>query len=231
MSFAASWRRPCTRSSAACASVRSKRSVAISSSGGPPPPARWRVAQASSSRHQSSAFGARALAAEVRGNVLLADLAPGRRDREAARGVHQLAHVARPGECHEAAARAFRQRLRLGAEFARGGREVVRQQLRDVARTLAQGGHAHADHVEPVQQVLAEQSLLHQRIEVLVRRRDHAHVDPDRDVAADAVELALREHAQQAHLQRARSCRRSRRGTASRRRPVRSARGASRPRR
>ncbi len=38
-------------------------------------------------------------------------------------------------------------------------------------------------------------------LEVLVRGGDHAHVDLDRHLAADPVELALGQHAQQAGLQ------------------------------
>ena len=60
---------------------------------------------------------------------------------------------------------------------------------------------AQADHVEAVVEVLAEQALLHPRLEVLVGGGDHAHVRRERRVAADAVELAVGEHAQQARLQ------------------------------
>jgi hypothetical protein len=42
----------------------------------------------------------------------------------------------------------------------------------------------------------------HAILEVLVRGGDHAHIDLDRRLAADAIELALGQHAQQARLQR-----------------------------
>jgi hypothetical protein len=52
-----------------------------------------------------------------------------------------------------------------------------------------------------VQQVFAEQVLLDPGLEVLVRGRDHSHVHLHRQLAANAIELAFGEHAQQARLQ------------------------------
>ena len=69
------------------------------------------------------------------------------------------------------------------------------------SRALAQARQAQADHVQAVVEVLAERALAHARLEVLVRGGDHAHVRLERLVAADAVELAVGEHAQQARLQ------------------------------
>ena len=58
--------------------------------------------------------------------------------------------------------------------------------------------------VEPVVEVLAELAVGDQLLEVAVRRRDHAHVDANGLAAADALELALLQHAQQLdlHVQR-----------------------------
>ena len=72
---------------------------------------------------------------------------------------------------------------------------------RDVVPALPQRRQAQPDHVEPVIQILPEQALLHARVEVLVRRRDDAHVGRERSVATHAIELAVGEHAQQARLQ------------------------------
>ena len=55
-----------------------------------------------------------------------------------------------------------------------------------------------------MQQVFAKLASADARLEILVRGRDHAHVDLDRELSADAVELALRQHAQQPRLQRRR---------------------------
>jgi hypothetical protein len=81
---------------------------------------------------------------------------------------------------------------------------VVIEQVADVFAARAQRRQFDADHVEAVEQVLAELAALHAVLEILVRGRDDAHVDLDRRLATDAVELALGEHAQQSRLQRRR---------------------------
>ena len=43
--------------------------------------------------------------------------------------------------------------------------------------------------------------LLDALFEILVRRCDHAHIDAHRHLAADAIELAFGQHAQQSRLQ------------------------------
>ena len=95
------------------------------------------------------------------------------------------------------------------------------------SRALAQRRQPQADDVEPVQQVLAEQPLPHALLEVLVRRRDDAHV---RLHAARGRRRGStrrrRARAAAAPAGRA-ACRRSRRGTACRPRPARSARAAT----
>ena len=91
--------------------------------------------------------------------------------------------------------------LGLDGELARALREEVPGERRDVVLPLAQRRQAQAHDVEAVQQVLAEQPPPHALLEILVRRRDHADVRLLRRVAADAVILAVGEHAQQAHLQ------------------------------
>ena len=76
-----------------------------------------------------------------------------------------------------------------------------RDERTDVLRPLAQRRQAQAHDVQAMQQVLAEQSLAHALLEVLVRRGDDAHVRAQRRVTADAVVLAVGEHAQEPHLQ------------------------------
>ena len=50
-------------------------------------------------------------------------------------------------------------------------------------------------------EILAEAPFAHALLEVLVRGGDHAHIDLDLLVAADAIEGAIREHAQEPRLQ------------------------------
>src|SRR5262249_52812283 len=113
----------------------------------------------------------------------------------------ELAHVAGPILRREELERTLREALALDAQLARALREEVSRQRRDVVAPLAQCRQAKADHVEPVIEILAEETLAHARFELLVRRCDHAHVRRKRGVAAHAIELAVGEHAKQPRLQ------------------------------
>ena len=86
----------------------------------------------------------------------------------------------------------------LGGELLQ---EVLHQQ-RHVVAAFAQRRQLHRDHVEPVEQILAERPVGHHSREVGMRRGDHAHVDLDRVRVADALELALLQHPQQLRLER-----------------------------
>ena len=67
-------------------------------------------------------------------------------------------------------------------------------------RPLAQRRHADGHHAQPVIQILAELLLRHQRAQVAIGGRDHAHAHANDLLAAHAVELALLQHAQQLGL-------------------------------
>ena len=62
------------------------------------------------------------------------------------------------------------------------------------------GGTRDRDHVQPEEQVLAKGALVDLLLEVLVGGGDHAHVDLDRLLRADPLDLALLQHAQQLRL-------------------------------
>ena len=78
--------------------------------------------------------------------------------------------------------------------------EEVAGQGRDVFAAVRQARDVDADDVQAVEQVFAELARLHQGFEVLVGGGDDAHVDLDRCVPADTVELAVGQHTQQAGL-------------------------------
>ena len=80
--------------------------------------------------------------------------------------------------------------------------EKVLHEQRHVLAAFAQRRQLHRNHVEPVEQILAERSVGDHPREIGMRRRDHAHVDLDRVRVADALELALLQHAQQLRLER-----------------------------
>ena len=75
-------------------------------------------------------------------------------------------------------------------------------QQRDVLAALAQRRQLHGNDVQPVEEILAERAVGDHPREVGMRRGDDAHVDLDRVRVADALELALLQHAQQLRLQR-----------------------------
>ena len=85
------------------------------------------------------------------------------------------------------------------AELLARGQEVPRQR-QDVVGALGQRRQLQFDRVEPVVEVLAELAGADQRRQVGVGRADHAHLDLALAVAAQALEAAGLEHAQQLHL-------------------------------
>jgi hypothetical protein len=109
-----------------------------------------------------------------------------------------------PGHWHR-----LDRRQRVRREVQRGARlpgaelvlEMMRQQGR-VAFALAQRRDRHHDLGQAVIQVLAEAALRAQFLQLLVGRADDAHVDRDLLVAADALDHALLQEAQQLGLQR-----------------------------
>src|SRR5439155_1117586 len=73
-------------------------------------------------------------------------------------------------------------------------------QRRHVLGPLAQRRDVHREHVEAEEQVLPEMVLLDRLLQLLVGRRDHAHVHLDRPLAADALDDAALQDAQQFRL-------------------------------
>src|SRR5205814_7024542 len=65
----------------------------------------------------------------------------------------------------------------------------------------AQLRHVMEDHVQAVIEILPQRSLLERLLQVPVRRRDDPHVDRDRRRAAEPLDLALLEAAEELRLQ------------------------------
>ena len=128
-------------------------------------------------------------------------LGAARQDHRALDDVLELAHVARPGVRRPATpARAGSMpRTRLPMVCAYFWTKCSHEQ-RDVAGPVAQRRQRDREDVEPVVEILAELAVGDQLLEIAVGRRHHAHVDLDRLGAADALELALLQHAQQLDL-------------------------------
>jgi hypothetical protein len=83
-------------------------------------------------------------------------------------------------------------------------REEVLEEQRDVVAAVAQRRQRDLEHVDPVEQVLAEPPGRDHGGEVAVRGRDDADVDLAGLGVADAGERALLEHAQHLDLERGR---------------------------
>src|SRR4249919_2494918 len=116
--------------------------------------------------------------------------------------VLQFAHVAGPVVALEAFERGLAEPLRRRVELAGGGGEEAFGECGHVVPAIAQRRQLQAHDVEAMQQVRAELAFGDEAFEVLVGGGDDAHVHADQFAAADAEELALRQHAQQARLQR-----------------------------
>ena len=115
--------------------------------------------------------------------------------------VFQLAHIAGQIEAAEKLHRRFAHALGFHAQLARALHQKVAHQDGDILAPLPQTGQAQPDHVQAVIQVFTEQAVAHALLEVLVRGRNDAHVGLHRLVPADAIEMAIGQHAQQARLQ------------------------------
>ena len=114
--------------------------------------------------------------------------------------VVQLADVSRPGRLnqhlHGLRGEPLLLALVLGGEQA----DEVLGQERDVLPPLVQGRQFQADHVQPVEQVLAEGVFLDRLLEVAVGGRNDAHVHRHRLGTAHRPDLPVLEHAQQLDL-------------------------------
>ena len=94
---------------------------------------------------------------------------------------------------HEDSQRLVRDAGHLAAELVGEPVEELLGEEGHVLPPLAQGRDADVDHVEAVEEVVAEAALPHLEREVAVRGRDDADVDLDLLRSADAEEAPLLE--------------------------------------
>lgn len=69
------------------------------------------------------------------------------------------------------------------------------RQQRNVFDPIPQGRHEHGKHIEAIEEIVAESFRGDGLQEIPVSRGDHAHIDLDRRLAADSVELLFLKHA------------------------------------
>ena len=115
--------------------------------------------------------------------------------------VFQLAHIAWKLELTQLVHGRIRNALGLHAQLLRTALQKVAGQHGHVFAALTQCRQAQADHIQAVVQVFAEHAFLDALLQVLVGRSDHAHIGFDSAVATHAVEMAIRQDAQQTGLQ------------------------------
>src|SRR5437016_7795896 len=137
---------------------------------------------------------------EVRREVLRQEDAALADHHRALEDVGQLAHVPRPR-----VAREDLQDVRRDAGHRAPGllverRDEVAGGRLDVVRPAAQRRQVDGADVQAVVQVVAERALPHHVGEIAVGGGDDPDVDADRVGGADALDLAVLEHAQQLHL-------------------------------
>ena len=136
-------------------------------------------------------------------DVVARDARAGREDEQPLDRVSQLAHVARPVELRQPLDRLGRDRARRDAFAAASARRRSARRAAEcprAARAAAARGSARrsAGRTDPRGSGPSAISVS----SVLVRRREHAHVDRDRLRSADARDDAVLQHAQHLGLRR-----------------------------
>ena len=103
--------------------------------------------------------------------------------------------------CWSRAASAWRQCGRLYSQPLRHFRNGMSRQQRDVVGSGTKRWQREGEHVQPVEQILAEPARADPFGQVLVRGGNDANVDLARDILADMLVLPLLQHPQQFGLQ------------------------------
>ena len=160
--------------------------------------------QRASAPHVAASRRRRAdLVDDLLGQVAHADALLGQDDQPLDH-VAQLAHVAGPGVGGQHAPPPRRRSASAFMPFSRAGRlDERRRQQRHVVGAIAQRRRAQGDDGQTEVEVLAELARGHGRLQVAVGRRDDAHLDLQRLLAAHARELARLQHPQHLGLGRA----------------------------
>ncbi|BEH29383.1 hypothetical protein GTC054_05990 [Burkholderia pseudomallei] len=132
--------------------------------------------------------------------IVRGDEPPFRHHERAAHAVDELAHVARPIVLVERGDRIGREATHAVPRVGAKALEHVPREQFDVLASRAQRRLVDAQHAQPVIQVRAETPFVHRAAQIDVRRRYDAHVDGHRLAAAQPMNRALLQEAQQARL-------------------------------
>ncbi len=118
------------------------------------------------------------------------------KERGATHLLLELADVARPVMGDEGGQGGSRNAGRLNSALGAGAAEEVRGEVGDVGPPLAKRRQLHHPVRDPVVEIGSETAVVEHGREVPVGGRDHPNIGRVRFVAADAVDLALGEDAQ-----------------------------------
>jgi hypothetical protein len=121
-------------------------------------------------------------------------------DREALEGIEELPHVAGPVPRRQPREGIAGETRWLQAEPPPDARETGPDEPGHVLGARAQRGKGDVDHGQPEVEVGPEATLAHLAAQVPARRRDHPRRHGERLTAADPLELAILEYAQQRRL-------------------------------
>ena len=73
-------------------------------------------------------------------------------------------------------------------------------QRRDILDPFAKRRQAQRHHIQPIEQILAKKPLLHQMLQVLIGRRDDAHIRLHRAMGTDGKIFAILKNTKEAGL-------------------------------
>src|SRR2546422_7900626 len=118
--------------------------------------------------------------------------------------VLELADIPRPLMLLEHAHRFGRYRPHFLPELGRKLLDEVSDQQGDVLASFPEGRQLDRDDVEAIEEILAQDVLLHGLLEIAVRRRDQADIDLHVLRFADAPDLSLLDRPEQLDLERLR---------------------------
>ena len=133
--------------------------------------------------------------------------------------VRELADVAGPVVEHQVLEHFVGDRQVAFLLFVADPPQVVLDQWRNLLAAFAERRNCEADHVQAVEEILAEAAFGDEAFDVGVRRGDDADVDLDRVRLAERMDLAAYRGSAAAWAGARGSARRSRRGTACRPQP------------
>ena len=91
------------------------------------------------------------------------------------------------------------------AGFAREFFEEKIRQRGNIFFVFAQRRNVDGDHIQAIVQILAERAFFERGAQIAIRGGDQTHVDFERFGAAEALEFAFLQDAQQLHLNRGRN--------------------------